>query len=190
MTQIKLLETFNLGTKENTKKALDVYDEMQNRNSDHLAVLVSYDFDRLVICGDGRRESVGHAVGFVAECARRLNLTKFWSAEWSRDGLVGGVVALDLATQAVTHAGTLPLAHQNLAWLAAQKAKLKFEVALRSEAGGSTEWLNENLGDKWRRYTKAVTVEDSELVEEQVYLFETANAAVEFKLRFDGVPQQ
>ena len=191
MTQTKLWETFYPGAA-NVEKALEIYDEMQNRNSGHLAILASYDVDRLLLfCeGDGRVDVVGHAVGFVAECARRLNLTKYWSAEWSRGcggNVLSGVVALDLATQAVARvhgAGMFPLAHQNLTCLAAQKTKLKFEVALRSDACGSTEWLNENVGNDWRHYTKAVTVENSELVVEQVYLFKTESAAVEFKLRF------
>jgi hypothetical protein len=191
VTQTKLLETFNLGTKENVEKALEIYDEMQNRNSGHLAILVAYDVDRLIICGgDGRGDVVGHAVGFVAECARRLDLTKSWSAEWSHDcggREHSGVVALDHTRQAfslVYGAGMFSLAHQNLDDLTAQKQKLEFEVAIRSEACVSTEWLNDNFGDDWRRYTKAVTVEDSKLVQKQVYLFKTESAAVEFKLRF------
>ena len=186
MSRTTIFETFNPGAG-NVEKALDIYDKMQSRNNGNLAVLVAYDYERLVICGDGRRESVGHAVGFIAECARRLNLTRYWSAEWSRDGLVGGVVALDLATQAFTHvhgACTFSLACQKLDCQVAQKERLKFEVAMRSNTSSPTEWLNENLGDDWRHYTKAVTVDDEKLVEEQVYLFKTANAAVEFKLRF------
>jgi hypothetical protein len=191
VTQTKLWATFYPGAA-NVKKALEIYDEMQARNRGHLAVLVADDVDRLLLLceGDGRVDVVGHAVGFVAECARRLNLTKSWSAEWSRDcggRVLSGVVALDHATQAfflVHGAGMFSLAHQNLDDPTAQKQKLEFEVAMRSEACGSTEWLNENFGDDWRRYTKAVTVEDSELVEEQVYLFKTESAAVEFKLKF------
>jgi hypothetical protein len=96
----------------NVGKALELYEELQDRNDGYLAASVEEDGEQLRIhpnlaypVGD----VMGHAAAFVAECARRLNLRGAWSAHWSAVGfdkieLDSGVVMIDLATQAIVRA--------------------------------------------------------------------------------------
>ena len=97
----------------NIKKALEIYDEMKERNEGSFAAIVEQEDDRLWIHHDqkdAQPDVVEHAVGFVAECARRFSLSGNWLAAWSNDcskmeidNYGGGVVALDLATQTRTY---------------------------------------------------------------------------------------
>lgn len=187
----------------NVAQALKIYEEMQERNEGCLAAIVEEDGDRLWIHHDKmdpQGDVVGHAVGFVAECARRFILTGTWSASWSNDCSKmeldvygGGVVAVDLATQAVTVINSddmLSMAQRNLEEVVAMKVAFPVEVAMPQDVPLPTDWLKENIGDDWGCYTRAVTVDDQETVDERVFQFKTAAHAVAFKLMFGGVAQQ
>jgi hypothetical protein len=52
------------------------------------------------------------------------------------------------------------------------------------------DWLNENFGDDWEHYTRAMAGDDGYAVGEDVYMFKTDSAAMLFKLRFGGAAQQ
>ncbi len=81
----------------------------------------------------------------------------------------GGVVALDLTTQAVSYITTddmIALAERHLEEIAAQRVMLPVEAPMGqnmqfpTEWSKEIEWLQENVGDDWGRYTKAVTDDD------------------------------
>ncbi|MGO9389287.1 hypothetical protein [Rhodoblastus sp.] len=185
---------------ENVEKALEIYEEMQGRNDGGLAIIVKEDGGRLWIQhgSDGQGNAVEHAVGFVAECARRFSLPGIWSATWSRNhseafpgffgAYGGGVVVLDLATQfayRVTTADMLSSAHMDLCCKPFQKAVFPFEVTMKESEDGHTEWLKENVEEgHWSHFARALTVEDGCLTEETVFLFKDDAKAVEFKLKF------
>ena len=188
---------FDPGEK-NLEEALKIYEELKERNEGHFAAIVERRGDRLWIHHDqrdARNNVVEYAVAFVAECARRLSLTGIWSAVWSNDCSSphpdvygGGVLALDLATQAVDCIDSedmLSFAKKNLEDMAAQKLALPVEVAMPSTLHpASEEWLNDKVGDDWGCYTRVVTVDDMEVVEEKVFLFKTESPAAEFKRVF------
>jgi hypothetical protein len=184
---------------ENIEKALEIYAEMQRRNDGGLDIIVRKDGERLWIQhgSDGEGNPVDHAIGFVAECARRFSLPGTWPATWSHDfsedfpgffgAYGGGVVVLDLATQfahRVTTADMLSLAHMGFCRKPSQKEMFPFEATMKEGENGYREWLQENMEGHWSQFTRALTVEDGFLTEEEVFLFDHETKAVEFKLRF------
>ncbi len=180
----------------NVEKALKIYEEMKE-GSNFFDVIVERNGDCLRI-GHDEDDPDGyvleHAASFVAECARRFKLGGIWSAQWSQDftnegcrRYGGGVVAVDLATQAVVYVKSEDmhsLAEKKLEEVLAQKATLQVEVGM-GFMKPPTKWLKENFGEDWGQYTKAVAVDDNRIDgEKQVFVFKTEGAAVAFKLRF------
>ena len=100
---------------------------------------------------------------------------------------------MDLATQAVTTVNSgdmLSVTLKSLAEVAAQNAAFPSEVAVAQDMPVPTEWLQENVGHVWGSYTRAVTVDEGEVVDEQVFQFKTDAQATLFKRMFGGVAPQ
>ncbi len=173
----------------NIKEALEIYEEMKERDDGCFDLLVEEDGNELLIShDDGSGDVVWSAVSYVAECARRFILPGTWSATYS-----GGAVAMDLADQIPVYIGSeeiVAVAKRKLEEVMAQKVTFPFKIAMPQDMPDPTEWLQENVGDERGYYTRAVIDNDGCAVDEEVFLFKSESAAVHFKLRFGGPEQQ
>ncbi|WP_294531884.1 hypothetical protein [uncultured Rhodoblastus sp.] len=186
---------------DNIENALKIYEKMKTRNGGYLAIKVEKRYGQLWLHhheDNGLGNVVEHAIAFFKKCGRRFKLKGVWTASWSNhcndpqlDGFGGGVVAIDLESQAIIciNSGDMrSLSGQLLEEAAAQKVKLPVEVAMTPKMSIPREWLKENVGYDWGCYTKAVTttspIDTLCVIDEQVFHFKTEPAAVGFKLRF------
>ncbi len=193
---------------QNVSACMEIYKKMKQKEGDdsyYLAVKVAdqgmgaEDDGRLWLCHTdwGHGDVVGHAVAFVSECARSLKLSGTWWAAWSTDCTAplpddaygGGLVMMDLATQAVTYLypdKLIDLAKKELESVISAKSKFPFEVVMKPDWRCDEKWMEENVGTgHWGSYAKVGSInDDGNSVDTLAVMFDTERAAVQFKQTF------